>query len=153
MTTQGSLQNFFLFHGTDSDDLVVLEAHAERKHCLPAEVIFREGEEADAMYFVELGTVRLVKVANGVTVLVTVGSGGSFGAIAFFDRGRRPATALAQEASHLIRLPFTTLAHVLEQRPPLAQIFYRNACALLAKRFRRTLIDLSFAHELNEQRF
>ena len=153
MTDKGLLKKFYLFRGVVPDDLAVVEACAERKHCAPAELIFREGEEADAMYFVELGTVEIMKISTGVTVLVMVGSGDGFGEIAFFDRGKRPATARAQEASHLIRIPFAALTQVLKQRPSLARVFYHNACVFLAKRLRRTLVDLSFARALNERHF
>ncbi len=153
MTDQGLLKNFYLFRGLAANDLAAVEACAERKHCAPAELIFREGEEADALYVVELGTVEIVKVGAGVTVLVSVGSGGGFGEIAFFDRGKRPASARAAEASHLIRVPFAALARVLEHRPSLALAFCHNACSFLAKRLRRVLQDLSFARELNERHF
>ena len=147
------LKNFYLFRGVPPDDLAVVEACAERKQYAPAELIFREGEEADAMYFVELGTVEILKISTGVTILVSVGSGGGFGEIAFFDRGKRPASARATEASHLIRIPFAALTRLLEQRPSLAAGFCHNACLFLAKRLRRILFDLSFARELNERLF
>ncbi len=153
MTDQGLLKNFYLFRGIAANDLAAVEACAERKHCAPAELIFREGEEADAMYFVELGTVEIIKIGTGVTVLVAVGSGGGFGEIAFFDRGKRPASARAREASHLIRIPFAALTRVLDQRPSLAATFGLNACSFLAKQLRRVLADLSFARELNERHF
>lgn len=153
MTEQASLKKFYLFRGFAANDLAAIAACAERRHCAAAELIFREGEEADAMYFVELGTVEIIKVDAGITVLVAVGSGGGFGEISFFDRGKRPASARAAEASHLIRIPFAALTRVLEQRPVLAAAFCHNACAFLAKRLRRVLGELSFARELNARHF
>ena len=153
MTERGLLKNFYLFRNMAPDDLAAVEACAERKHCMAAEVIFWEGEEADAMYFVELGTVEIIKIGAGITALVTVSTGGGFGEVAFFDRGKRPATARASEASHLIRIPFAALTRVLEQRSSLAAVFCHNAHVFLAKRLRRTLLDLSFARELNERHF
>ena len=153
MAKRVSLKNFYVCRGMGEDDLAVLEACAERKQCGPGELIFREGEEADAMYVVELGTVEIIKADGPMTALVTIGSGGGFGEIAFFDRGKRPASARASEASHLIRIPFAALTRVLEQRPSLAAVFCHNACSFLAKRLRRILLELSFARELNERHF
>ncbi len=153
MTHGASLKKFYLFRAAAPNDLAAVEACAERKHCAPAELIFREGEEADAMYVVELGTVEIIKTTAGMTALLTIGSGGGFGEIAFFDRGKRPASARASEASHVIRIPFAALTRVLEQRPSLAAVFCHNACSFLAKRLRRILLDLSFARELNERHF
>ncbi len=153
MTNRASLKKFYLFRGMSADDLAVVEACSEHQHCARSEVIFREGEEAEAIYFVELGTVEIVKAGGGMTALVTVGSGGGFGEIAFFDRGKRPATARTSERSELIRIPFAALTRVLQQRAPLSAVFCHNACSFLAKRLRRILVDLSFARELNERHF
>jgi CRP/FNR family transcriptional regulator, cyclic AMP receptor protein len=151
MKVQELLRNFYLFRDVTRDDLAVVAALVERRWCGPDELIFREGDPAQAMYLVELGTVDIV-TATG-TVLETVGSGGEVGELAFFDQSPRAATARAREASYILSIPFPSLARTLEQHPPFAAIFYRNACAFLAKRLRRTLVDLSFARELNERHF
>ncbi len=153
MTKQGLLKDFYLFRGIAANDLTAIESCAQRKQYAPAELIFREREEADAMYLVELGTVEIIKIGTSVTVLVAIGSGGGFGEIAFFDPGKRPTTARAREASHLIRIPFDALTRVMAQRPSLSAVFCHNACAFLAKQLRRVLGDLSYARELNERHF
>jgi len=153
MVHASRLKSFYLFRDAPADDLAVLAGRVGRRYCKPAELIFREGDAADAMYLVEVGTVEIVKLGAGATVLVTIGSGGGFGEIAFFDRGKRPASARAREATYLITLPFAALTRVLEQRPSLADAFRRSACVFLAKRLRHTLLDLSFARELNARHF
>ncbi len=153
MAVPGLLKRFYLFRNAPTDDLDALEARCERRHCAQSELVYREGDPADALYLVELGTIEILRTSAEVTVLITVGSGGGFGEGGFFDRGPRPATARASEASHLIKIPFAVLAQVLKQRPALARVFYPNACAFLAKRLRRALRDLSFARELNERHF
>jgi CRP-like cAMP-binding protein len=153
MVTHRLLKRFYLFRNAEADDIDALEARSERRHYASSELIFREGDPADALYLVELGTIEIIRVSVDLTVLITVGSGGSFGELSFFDRGARPAAARAREASHLIKIPFTALAQTLEQRPRLAQVFYPNASAFLATRLRRTLLDLSFARELIGRHF
>jgi len=153
METHHLLKRFYLFRNADTDDIDALGARCERQHCAARELVFREGDPVDALYLVELGTIEIIKASADVTVLITVGSGGGFGEVAFFDRDPRPASARAREASHLIKIPFTALTQTLEQRPSLARVFYPNACVFLAKRLRRTLLDLSFAREINGRHF
>ena len=74
METHNLLKGFHLFRNADID-----ETRCERRHCAPREVVFREGDPADALY--------------------------------------------------------------------------PNACIFLAKRLRRTLLDLSFAREVNGRHF
>ena len=69
MTTRVSLKEFYLFRGMTPDDLASVEACAERQQRAPGQLIFREGDEADAMYFVELGTVEIVKTDGPTTAL------------------------------------------------------------------------------------
>jgi len=147
MVAHGVLSRFYLFRGAPSDDLVAVEARAERRHYERAQLVFREGDEADAIYLVQIGTVEIVRAETGVAALAIVGSGGGFGEIAFFDRGRRPAAARTREPSELISIPFVALRCVLNDRAPLAAVFYRNASAAFARRCRRALDDLSFARE------
>jgi len=151
MTTAGVLHNFYLFRGAPPTDVAALEARAQRVHYLPNELVFREGEEAEGLYLVEFGTIEIF-CCGDQTPLFTVGSAGGFGEVAFFDRGTRPASARTREASHLIRISFAALTAVLEERPAMAVVVYRNACTFLAKRLRRMLSAVSFTHELSQQR-
>jgi CRP-like cAMP-binding protein len=145
------LKKFYLFRDVASDDLATVEALVIRERYVPAQLVFREGDEAHAMYLVEVGTVAIVK--SGATELALVGSGGEFGELAFFDGGKRPASARAREATHVLKIPFAGLAQLLERRPSLAMVFYFNASVVLARRLRQTFADLSFARELNKRHF
>ena len=148
MKTRELLKSFYLFRGAEAADLAAVEAVVEPARYAPGEAIFHEGDEATAMYLVELGTIEVVQ---GVTVLATLGSGGAFGELAFFDPGKRSAAARTREASHVIGVPFAALTQTLAPRPALALVFHRNACAFLARRLRQTSLDLSFSRELNRQ--
>jgi CRP-like cAMP-binding protein len=79
-----------------------------------------------------MGMVDIV-VKGKQTPVVTMGSGQTLGELALFQPGPRFATATARERTQLIRIPFDKLTRLLEDRPALAIIFYRNACAFLAK--------------------
>ena len=96
------------------------------------------------MFVVEVGTVDIVPTGKELAV-ATIGSGQTFGEMAFFNRGNRPASARAREMSDILRIPFDRLERLLGERPDLAVTFYRNACGFLAKHVRTLLSDLTAA--------
>ena len=136
------LKNFYLFTGVTSNDLQVLEAIAERKTCIAGDLVYTEGDVADALFLIEMGAVDIVPRGKE-TVFTTIGSGQGFGELAFFERGKRPASASTRERTFLVRIPYERLAKVLAERPELALLVYRNACAFFAKHFRMIALDLN----------
>jgi len=88
MQHQDPLKNLYLLRDADADDLTAVTALAKRQRFRAGERIFHEGDEAHAMYLVELGTVEIL-VSGDETVVAVIGGGGEFGEIAFFDRGKR----------------------------------------------------------------
>jgi CRP-like cAMP-binding protein len=136
------LKNFYLFSDVTSNDLQVLEAIVERRFYMAGDLIYSEGEVADALFLIEMGTVDIVPKGKEI-VFTTLGSGQGFGELAFFERGARPASASAREPSHLLQIPFERFSKVLAERPGLALIVYRNACAFFAKHLRTIALDLN----------
>ncbi len=135
------LKNFYLFTDVTSNDLQALEAIAERKSYIAGDFVINEGEVADALFIVEMGTVDIVTKGKE-RVFATIGSGHGFGELAFFERGTRPASVTARERSYLLRIPYERLSKLLSERPGLALIVYRNACSFVAKHFRALALDL-----------
>jgi CRP-like cAMP-binding protein len=135
-------KNFYLFSGVPSNDLQALEAIAERKTCIAGDLVYSEGDVADALFLIEMGSVDIVPKGKE-TVFTTIGSGQGFGELAFFERGKRPASASTRERTYLLRISFERLAKVLAERPELALLLYRNACAFFAKHFRTIALDLN----------
>jgi len=137
------LQRFHLFEGAALEDLVLLEPLLERRNYGARELIFQEGDPAQAMYLVESGSVEIVTLA-GDTCLATIRAGEEFGELPFFAEGERSAAARAHDASVVIGLPYTALRTVLAQRTGLALVVYRNACRFMARRLRQTSSDFSW---------
>ncbi|HVP79007.1 MAG TPA: cyclic nucleotide-binding domain-containing protein [Thermodesulfobacteriota bacterium] len=136
------LKNFYLFTGFTSNDLNAVEAIMERKGYIAGDPVYSEGDIADALFLIEMGTVDIVPKGKE-TVFATIGSGQGFGELAFFERGNRPASAHARERSYLLQIPFDRFSKVLAERPDLALLVYRNACAFFAKHFRAIALDLN----------
>jgi len=142
MDQQELLKNFHLFTGVNSNDLHALGAIAERKTYIAGDPVYSEGDVADALFIVEMGTVDIVPRGKEI-VFTTIGSGQGFGELAFFERGTRPASASARERTYLVRIPYDRLSKLLGERPELALLVYRNACAFFAKHFRTIALDLN----------
>jgi len=141
MDGQKLLKGIYLFgDATDADLTSLLEIATPRKY-RQGELVFNEGDEADAMFVVEMGTVDMVPAGKELAV-VTIGSGQALGEVAFFRRGKRPGSARAREASTVLRIPFAELEQLLLERPGFALSFYRHACGFLAKHLRTLITEV-----------
>jgi CRP-like cAMP-binding protein len=131
MEHQELLTHVYLFHGATSQDLAALASIVERKAVIAGDRVYAEGDDPDAMYFIEMGRVD-VRPEQRDAAIVTLGSGQAFGELGLFARGRRSVSAYARETTHLLRFPFDKLTKLLDERPALALIVYRNACRYFA---------------------
>ena len=138
------LENIYLFRGANRDDLIALAAIAESKDFLPGDFVYESGDLADAMYYIEMGTVEIVNPRTQ-KVFATLGTGQTVGEISFFDRGGRVAFAVAQthERTRVLRISFDRLSALLTEYPSLALVVYRNASAFLAKHVRQLALDMN----------
>jgi hypothetical protein len=54
------LERFYLFRDAAADDLLAIGDLVTRERYAPLQLIFREGDDAHAMYFIELGAVSIL---------------------------------------------------------------------------------------------
>lgn len=132
METSQLIESTYLFRGAAAADLSALSGIAEQKTVFPGQPVYDVEQESDALFIVAMGTVDIT-VKGKQTPVVTMGSGQTLGELAFFQPAARFATATARERTELVRIPFGKLTRLLEDRPALALVFYRNACTFLAK--------------------
>jgi CRP/FNR family transcriptional regulator, cyclic AMP receptor protein len=135
------LNRIYLFEDATDADIASLIGIATPRKYRQGEFVFNEGDEADAMFVVEMGTVDMVPTGKELAI-VTIGSGQAFGEVAFFRRGKRPGSARAREASTVLRIPFDRLEQLLVERPAFALSFYRNGCGFLAKHLRTLITEV-----------
>ena len=103
------LKNYYLFSGVASSDLQAVEKIAERKTYIAGDSVYSEGDGADALFLIEVGTVDIVPRRKEM-VFATIGSGQGFGELAFFEPGARPASASVRERTSLLRIPYDRLS-------------------------------------------
>jgi glutaminase len=129
-----------LLGGLTDLEFVAVERVVAVQRVRAGEVVFREGDHADAIYFVLSGlvSVRLPLAGQGRDRrLATLGAGVAVGEMAFLDEGRRSADVVAEEDSVLARLSIDNLRAIGESSPRVISTFSANLARNLSGRLRR----------------
>ena len=102
-------------------------ASFEREHCEPQEIIFRQGDRGDRLYFIIDGEVEIAKQdpGSGEQVLGRLGPGGCFGEMAFVNDNPRMATARTVTQVNLLSVNQDAFDALFAHHPPLRLIFQR----------------------------
>src|ERR1043165_125864 len=101
--------------------LRILAISAESRYLHSGNVLFRDGEVADAGYVIQEGSFTLAPERAGGLEPTTVGPGSLLGELALLTETKRPVTATANEPSTVIRIPRTLFLKMLEGYPDAAQ--------------------------------
>jgi len=101
------------------DALRILAIGAESRYLHDGNVLFTQGEPADAGYVVQEGLLSLGPV-RGKAEPLTVGQGTLLGELALLTETMRPVTATAVEPSTVIRIPRMLFLKMLEGYPEAA---------------------------------
>jgi voltage-gated potassium channel len=113
---QDVLQRVDLFRGADPSFCREVAGHLEWEVLTPGGFIFREGEEADEMYFIVRGEVEAL-VGTEFRSVRNMGPGDFFGEIALFTDGPRTASVRALEFSEVYRLSKVAFHRVAARYP------------------------------------
>ncbi len=107
-----------LFEGLDSEVLEELVPNVEWISLPSGETLFRQGDAADATYFVISGRLRVVaEEPEGRRVLNEVGPGESVGEMALLTDDDRSATVYAVRDTQLVRLDEATFLRFVASHP------------------------------------
>jgi SulP family sulfate permease len=118
------------------DDLPRLMKYFEPLQTPAGHYLFKQGESANGIYFVEFGqvTVLLERSDGRPTRLRTMGSGTIIGEMAFYTSAPRSASVVTDWSSRLYRLSNEALQQMEREEPQLAVIFHKFMGRLLASR-------------------
>lgn len=129
-----------LVRGLTPRELRVVTAAMQRRELRAGEVVFRQGDEAEALYVVTRGSVSAVVVVRGevrrTQRFASLGPGTMFGEMALLDQAGRSADAVADRDACLLVLSREGLETLLREHPELAAKLYRNIAAHLGERLR-----------------
>lgn len=102
----------------------------------PEECLFKEGDDADCMYYVVKGLLHCTVFANGKEKLVCkVGPGELLGEMAILMNDKRVLTVTAVEKSELIGIPSEKVKSIVNDQPKWIKLMLEN----LSRRLRDTI--------------
>ncbi|MBK9134318.1 MAG: SLC26A/SulP transporter family protein [Betaproteobacteria bacterium] len=135
------LQACSLVRGLAPRELTQVAAVMQRRELRAGEVVFRQGDEAEALYVVTRGSVSAVVVVRDAAAprtqrFASLGPGTMFGEMALLDQAGRSADAVADTDACLQVLSRESLEAMLREHPELAAKLYRNIAAHLGERLR-----------------
>jgi CRP-like cAMP-binding protein len=125
-----------LFSSFDEEALSRVAKAASTAHLERNEVLFEQGDEADALFVLCSGRIGIGRRSpDGRESLVALMEPGDlFGEMALFDQAERSASARALERSDVLRIGFGAVRSELEARP---EVLW-DVVELLAGRLRAT---------------
>ncbi|MBU1220454.1 cyclic nucleotide-binding domain-containing protein [Myxococcota bacterium] len=124
-----NLKNSEFFSGLQTDVLIEISRLCEEVHLSAGQILFKEGDSANGLYFILSGSISVVINEN---VVNTMNSGEVLGEIALLDSGRRSATIVAEETSILLKISPVLFDEILEDYSEVA----RQTMNMLVKRIR-----------------
>lgn len=139
------LRHTSLFRDLDDDTVQRLAEISVTRSFRKGQIIFEQGDPADALYVVVEGEVK-VHVDSGAgdeMVLVTLRPPDVFGELALVDGGPRSASAEALVQSTLLSLNRRTFLALLEGNPEIAELLLR-ALGRILRRLTEQASDLVF---------
>ena len=132
-----ALQLVDIFSQTDPEGLAHLATLAEEQHFRSEDIIYREQDSPDAIYFLIDGGVELTLEGKGAVHRVEPNH--AFGYLAILDREPRPFTARATEDSRVLKINADDFFDELADHSEMAQSFL----GALGSRLRNFLLKAS----------
>jgi len=142
-----TLMGMPLFQNLDAPTLERLVGHLERRVLPAGEVVFREGDAADAFFVVHKGAVWVSKGdagSPGAQSVVVLTKGAHFGEQGILLEAPRTATVTTGEPTELLVLTVAAADKVLLDAPYAAAMFFRSLAVALADRLRSTTDEYSW---------
>ena len=124
------LSELSLFAGLSTRELAELAEVVVWETASPGDVLCKEGEVGEAMYFVLAGRVRVER--QGGEVVATLGPGEPFGEMALFDEDLRSASVIAETSARLGRIDRAAFEALVGEVPGIAL----GICRVLSRRVR-----------------
>ena len=137
VTILEALKKFSLFEHYDDEQLETLSEKLKLKTLMAGEVLFRAGDDGDALYMVVFGNIEIFSLEEDGEDLVfnEIIEGGFFGEMALLDKSPRSAGARAQMDAHLLALPAEDVRELFGQDP----IFSKHIVGHVSSRLRANL--------------
>ncbi len=132
------LKKFSIMHGLSDEELLRVARITVQRAVTADEVIFREDDLTEGIYFIHSGSVRIFKTTPfGEQALASLGDGEFFGEMDFIDSLRCSADAIANQDSLLFSMSKIKLEDIFISQKHIAVQFYWNFWKTLSQRIRQ----------------
>jgi signal transduction histidine kinase len=144
------LESNKLFSDLGPADLERLRKVTRELTYAPNQIIFKEGDAGNGVYFVKDGIVQIqALVGHGdLKVLSRIPPGELFGEMAVLDNQPRSASAMAEEATTVYFIGRAELDELLDKTPRLAAVFVREVSRRLRQFTRQYVREVLEAERL-----
>lgn len=145
------LKSLELFDQYPEERLRALTGYLEPLAFEDGAKVFVEGDEAEGLYFILSGRVRVAKRlgGGGEKDLASLGPGDCLGEMALLDSMKRSASAYAAGKTELLRLKRDDLKRWLQADPNLAMQFFAELVSVQSRRLRRTSSEVALLYDLS----
>lgn len=118
------LQKSSFFSQIDKLELAGLVSHAKQSNFKSGELIFEEGQSSQGLFWLESGTVKAVKYAQGgkEQILHFIKIGQTFNEVGAFTTRPNPASVVALEAVSVWCIPRDAIKAQIQKDPEFAQL-------------------------------
>ncbi len=101
-----ALRRVFLFSGMEDDEFLDVVRHASAVQLAPGQLLFSQGDSAQAFFWVAEGVIRLFRASpqGDEKVIELVGANRVFAEAVLFMGGRYPVNAAAQTPARLVAI-------------------------------------------------
>jgi CRP-like cAMP-binding protein len=134
-----------LFNGFNDDELSIISDHMTLMELDKDDILFREGDSGEYVYFVVDGKVDVIKkTSRGINIVIaTLSKGRSIGEMSVIDASPRSASVKALTKATLAKLGQRDLASILENYPEIGIKVLKGISRLLCKSLRKTSSQLA----------
>ena len=139
------LVNFSFFRGLDKDELKIISKKINMIKLEKGEILFKEGDKGDCVYFIVDGEVEVLKesisgkrIGVDRVLITTLTRGRSIGEMSVIDKIPRSATVKASTKATLIALTLGDFDIICEDCPKIGLKIIKEISRLLSMNMRKT---------------
>lgn len=141
-----ALKRVYLFATLTPQELKFLAGVVKRREFRSGHTVFREGDPAVSLFFVESGSVKVVKAnphGGDPIILSTLSAGTLFGEIPFVAGGARTANVMCTEVASTFEITYDELERLSQLNPQFGVKLYKALASYLAKCLKQTTQEMA----------
>ena len=144
-----ALEDMDLLRELNKDEIEIINRHCVKKKYVKDDVIFRQGDLGNEMYFIGCGEVSIVHKLTGDEIkrIVTYSVGSHFGEMAILEDKPRSATVIATSETDLYSLSKENFFDIMKSNSNLAYKVFTNLNLIFSERLRNTSRELQMLAE------